>query len=121
MKVIYSEEHKRHAPSLIENGKEVYFECPQRVTAILNVLLSENSRFEAAAPKQYTKEELQRSFEAVHDRDYLQFLRDIYNAWRQHTVGILPDAPDDYPLQYVPGLWFLLDSPGNQNQSVGFN
>eukprot|EP01102_Stenamoeba_stenopodia_P010210 TRINITY_DN3053_c0_g1_i1.p1 TRINITY_DN3053_c0_g1~~TRINITY_DN3053_c0_g1_i1.p1 ORF type:complete len:416 (+),score=96.03 TRINITY_DN3053_c0_g1_i1:38-1249(+) len=119
MKVIYSEEHKKHAPSLVENGKEVYFECPKRVAAILNTLLQDSLKlFEAVSPKQFTEEELQRAFEAVHDREFLNFLRNIYTSWRQHTVGILPDAPDDYPLQYIPetfavrGLFKGLPGPG---------
>lgn len=86
MKVIYAEEHKRHAPKLYlsSGAPQPNPEVPERADRLLAAALASGLRQER--PDDYGTEPLQE----VHTDRYLHFLEHIYPRWRR-----IPDAADE--------------------------
>ena len=78
MKIIYTEEHLRHAPvhELTRSGPIPYPESPDRAEAILMGLRTAGFT-DIAPPRDYPIDPLF----AAHDRDYIDYLQTVYPAW----------------------------------------
>ena len=93
MKVIYSEEHGKHAPRLQFVGGAMVPspETPDRVERIRQAL-QERPGFDVVAPAQGPEDCLQQ----VHDPGYLAFLSAAHDAWEAtgHATdaGLIPDT-----------------------------
>jgi len=90
MKIIYTDNHKLHAPQheFTKKGMTPYSESPDRADKIL-LALQESDFTEIITPRQYTLEAIQ----AVHDSDYLHYLENIYPAWISEggpEAGVIP-------------------------------
>lgn len=89
MKVIYTDRHLEHAPS-IAGAVGPHPESPQRAKAILEAIQAEGMA--VARPRGITKKQLL----AVHDGDYLHYLQGAYKAWTEaHLPGpaVIPQSP----------------------------
>ena len=79
MKVYYSEAHRQHEPAfeVFDGGlRTSYLENPDRMDRILNAL-RETSWAEIFKPRDFGLEPI----EAVHDKDYLDFLASCWTEW----------------------------------------
>lgn len=109
MKVVYSELHWQHQPSLRDPDPaappaELYFEQPTRIVAILKALdlldsshgdsdsvsngsskAKPSNHFELMSPREYEPQILRRILETIHSADYLDFLEKIFEAWHRTT------------------------------------
>lgn len=82
MKVFYSDAHRQHNPpfELFEGGVRMpYLENPERMERILSVL---KDRTEILAPIDFGLDPIL----AVHDADYVDFLRTAYREWTQEKT-----------------------------------
>ncbi len=80
MQVFYSEEHRRHEPpfEVFDGGlRTPYLENPDRMDRILKALQPVDWA-EVCAPKDFGLEPIQ----AVHDRDYVDFLASCWAEWQ---------------------------------------
>ena len=101
MKVFYSEVHRQHNPpfELFEGGVRVpYLENPERMERILSVL-KDQDRIEILAPIDFGLEPIL----AVHDADYVDFLRTAYNEWTQEKPDYEKTAL--LPATFPPRGW----------------
>jgi acetoin utilization deacetylase AcuC-like enzyme len=90
MKVFYSENHKDHAPDfeVFEGGvRTPYLETPDRAARILNAL-KETDWAEVHAPLDFGMEPIL----AVHDRDYVDFLKHAWAQWIAEEPGVDPSS-----------------------------
>jgi acetoin utilization deacetylase AcuC-like enzyme len=84
MKVFYSDAHRQHNPpfELFEGGVRVpYLENPERMERILAVL-KDQDWVEILAPIDFGLDPIL----AVHDADYMDFLRTAYDEWTQEET-----------------------------------
>lgn len=103
MKVFYTEKHRlRNATTELSGGKLIVpFECPERLDFILAALERRRAqsrfRLEWATPREVTRSEL----EAVHSRDYLEFLERCWSDWQRagFTGEVLPNV---WPSRSMP-------------------
>ena len=91
MKVIYSPNHKRHAPrhQFIGGGLRPNPEVPARAEAILRAI---QGTYEAMPPRAFSMDAIR----AVHDAGYLRFLERVHAAWLERggggETGLIPDT-----------------------------
>ena len=91
MKVIYSPNHKRHAPrhQFIGGGLRPNPEVPARVEAILRAI---QGTYEVMPPRAFSMD----TVSAVHDAGYLRFLERVHAAWVERggggETGLIPDT-----------------------------
>ncbi len=85
MKVFYSDVHRQHNPpfELFEGGVRMpYLESPERMERILSVLKNQDGA-EILDPIDFGLAPIL----AVHDVDYVDFLRTAYNEWTQEKTA----------------------------------
>ena len=91
MKVIYSANHRRHAPpfQFIGGGLKPYPEVPARAEAILRAI---EGTYEVMPPRGFSMDAIR----AVHDAGYLRFLGRAHAAWVDRggggDAGLIPDT-----------------------------
>ena len=91
MKVIYSANHRRHAPPFqsIGGGLKPYPEVPARAEAILRAI---EGTHEVVPPRGFSMDAVR----AVHDAGYLRFLERAHAAWVDRggrgEAGLIPDT-----------------------------
>ncbi|MDE2889366.1 MAG: histone deacetylase family protein [Gemmatimonadota bacterium] len=91
MKVIYSPDHKRHAPrdQFIGGALRPNPEVPARAEAILRAI---QGRHEVMPPRTFSMDAIR----AVHDAGYLRFLEHVHTAWVDRggagETGLIPDT-----------------------------
>jgi len=78
MRIVYTEQHLRHAPEheLTRRGLIPYTESPDRVSAILQAL-GERGFTDVIPPREYPPEILL----DIHDAAYLHYLEKVYAEW----------------------------------------
>jgi len=92
MKIIYTEQHRLHAPEYEFNKDRLtpYSEAPSRAGKLL-LRLQEMGFTDIIEPRQYPIEYIR----TVHDSDYLYYLENIYEAWiadGKPNTGVIPDT-----------------------------
>jgi acetoin utilization deacetylase AcuC-like enzyme len=106
MKVFHSPTHAQHAPpfEIFDGGEKITnFEMPERMERILSALKADG-RYEIVLPEDFGLEPIR----AVHDRDYLDFLRTAFDEWMAEPTGyersaLLPATfPPPGPRGHVP-------------------
>ncbi|MGB9739483.1 histone deacetylase family protein [Chloroflexus sp.] len=104
MKIFLGTEHHLHHPpfEILDGRRVAYFETPQRISIILNALVTAGFPSPIAVPPA-TLADLQ----TVHTADYLAYLAHAYERWQAAglTAPVLPSA---WPL---PGLRLRSDCP----------
>ena len=113
MRVIYSDQHRGHDPPHQFNVDHLgnYSDSPERIDGIVRVLTSSSS-FTLGPPGDYSLEALH----TVHDPDYVQFLRGVWEAWleRGHSPGrercSVPECYQESPPAFGLGASFLTGS-----------
>jgi acetoin utilization deacetylase AcuC-like enzyme len=101
MQVFYSDTHKLHNPpfELFDGGQRVpYLETPDRMERILSVL-TELDWIEILAPEDFGLDPIL----AVHDSDYLDFLRTAFEEWMQEETTYEKSAL--FPATFPPRGW----------------
>src|SRR3990172_3761496 len=79
MKIIYSEEHRKHYPpfEVFDGGKRVpYYESPDRMDRILSAL-QKTDWANFAEPKDFGLDPIL----SVHDKNYINFLASAWTEW----------------------------------------
>ncbi|MDE2999786.1 MAG: histone deacetylase family protein [Gemmatimonadota bacterium] len=91
MKVIYSPDHRRHAPryQFIGGGLRPNPEVPARAEAILRAI---QGTYDVLPPRTFSMDAVR----AVHDAGYLSFLEHVHAAWVDRggggETGLIPDT-----------------------------
>jgi len=101
MQIFYSDTHKLHNPpfELFDGGQRVpYLENPDRMERILS-LLTELDWIEILAPEDFGLGPIL----AVHDADYLDFLRTAFEEWMQEETTYEKSAL--LPATFPPRGW----------------
>jgi acetoin utilization deacetylase AcuC-like enzyme len=95
VRVVYSAEHLRHAPTReLADGRDIgIFEIPDRAETI-RAALEADGRFELAGPTEHGAEPIT----AVHDPDMLSFLEGAWRDWREARETAPEVFPDTFPL-----------------------
>jgi acetoin utilization deacetylase AcuC-like enzyme len=97
MRVVYSPEHRRHAPSReLADGRAIgIYEVPDRAE-LIRTALEDDGGFEVVGPSQHGSEPIT----AVHDPAMVGFLEDLWRDWRDS--GEEPDEifPDTFALPF---------------------
>ena len=92
MNLIYTATHRRHAPlyEFAKDSMRPYSETPARADVILQAL--QNRGFaDIVTPREYPLDPIR----AVHDADYLDYLKNVYTTWiaeGQPEMGVIPYA-----------------------------
>ena len=105
MKIFVSQHHAQHAPpyALSDGGVHMqYFECPERIATVLTSL-RQTSWAEIHPPSDFADFGMAPIL-AVHDHDYLEFLRTAYTRWTSEGGELGPDhiGPIITPGTFVP-------------------
>lgn len=92
MKIIYTEAHKRHAPTceFVRNRMKPYSEAPSRADTILEAL-RDRGFTDIVGPQPHSLDLVR----AVHDSDYLRYFENVYSAWvaeGRPEMGVVPDG-----------------------------
>ena len=101
MQIFYSEAHKLHSPpfELFDGGQRMpYLETPDRMERIL-FALKERDWAEMRAPEDFGLDPIL----AVHDADYVDFLRTAYEEWTQEETTYEKTAL--LPATFPPRGW----------------
>ena len=101
MQIFYSKTHRLHNPpfELFDGGQHMpYLESPDRVERILSVL-REQDWAEILEPEDFGLEPIN----AVHDADYVEFLRTAYEEWTQEETPYEKTAL--LPATFPPRGW----------------
>jgi acetoin utilization deacetylase AcuC-like enzyme len=106
MKIYYSETHRRHTPKfeLFDGGVRMpYFESPERMDRILDALKKTNWA-EIFAPQDFGLDPIH----AVHEADYIEFIRNGYAEWintRPEVDAGKEDKSTLMPATFPPRGW----------------
>ncbi len=101
MKVFYSPLHAQHAPpfEIFDGGEKIAsFETPQRAERILAALKA-TGRHQILPPAEFGLEPIL----AVHDADYIEFLRTAYAEWQKESTDYEKTAL--LPATFSPPGW----------------
>jgi acetoin utilization deacetylase AcuC-like enzyme len=95
MRVVYSEDHRRHAPKHeVADGRPIgIYEIPDRAETIRAALRADDG-FELVEPTEHGAEPIT----AVHDAAMLAFLEDAWRDWRDAGEAADEVFPDTFPL-----------------------
>jgi acetoin utilization deacetylase AcuC-like enzyme len=117
--IIHSETYKLHAPTFeIWPGGRIteYFESPQRVEIILNALRS-TGWADVRTPDTTTLDPIA----AVHDADYVAFIKEGYGEWLATNPTTREGSPPTYyPAYFSPPRWRHKPSGPKQEGSYGY-